>query len=236
MINFLRLQVCSGANSIHLASHRMQCSAPSDHHDLMSVASKVLKVKEKKRRGLFPLRGNLRLLVDDADAASAELRRALEFARENGSWIFKTGPARMEQTSFVVSTNRNTAVTGSDAVSAKNNFVLELGELTHSDVTSVYHMGLGNYFSQFEVEVSMHVERLIKASVVINRLGRFSFSMQKNSNVINGLRRADKDCQDTQGELVGLWIHEIRRTYREEGAWGRGQLLLTWCLEHRTGG
>lgn len=190
----------------------------------MKVASKVLKVKEKKRRGLFPLRGNLRLLVDDADATSAEFRTALDFVRENGSWIFKRGPVRLEQTSLVVSTGRGAAV-GSDAVSAKNNFVLELGELEHSDVTSVYHMALGDYFAQFEVEVSMHVKRLIKASVVINRMGRFS--MQKNSNVINGLLRADKDCQDTERELVGLWIHEVRRTYRE-GQVAGDNVLLTW--------
>lgn len=202
----------------------MQCSAPFGHHDLMKVASKVLKVKEKKRRGLFPLRGNLRLLVDDADATSAEFRTALDFVRENGSWIFKRGPVRLEQTSLVVSTGRGAAV-GSDAVSAKNNFVLELGELEHSDVTSVYHMALGDYFAQFEVEVSMHVKRLIKASVVINRMGRFS--MQKNSNVINGLLRADKDCQDTERELVGLWIHEVRRTYRE-GQVAGDNVLLTW--------
>ena len=203
---------CSGAIYTNII-HHIQCSAPFGHHDLMKVASKVLKVKEKKQRGLFPLRGNLRLLVDDADAASAEFRRALEFARENGSWIFKRGAMRLEQTSFVVSTSRGATVAGSDAVSAKNNFVLELGELDHSDVTSVYHVALGDYFAQFELEVGMHVKRLIKASVAINRMR--AFSMHKNSNVINGLLRADKDCQDTEGELVGLWIHEVRRTYRE---------------------
>ena len=182
----------------------------------MRAAAKVVKVRERKQRSLFPLRGNLRLLVDDADAASAELARALEFARENGSWIFKRGPMRLEQTSFVVSTGRGGAGAGSDAVSAKNNFVLELCELNDADVTSIYRVALGNYFAQFEIEVSKHVKRLIKASVAINRMAGFSFSMHKNSNVIHGLLRADKDCQDTEGELVGLWIHEVRRTYREE--------------------
>ena len=216
---------CSGAIYTNII-HHIQCSAPFGHHDLMKVASKVLKVKEKKQRGLFPLRGNLRLLVDDADAASAEFRRALEFARENGSWIFKRGAMRLEQTSFVVSTSRGAAVAGSDAVSAKNNFVLELGELDDSDVTSVYQVALGDYFAQFEVEVSMHVKRLIRASAVINRM-HGSFSMHKNSNVINGLLRADKDCQDTEGELTGLLIHEIRRTYRNGGA---SRALGTTCF------
>ena len=184
----------------------------------MQVASKVVKVKEKKQRSLFPLRGNLRLLVDDADVAGAEFAKALEFARENESWMFRKGPMRLERTCFVVSTSGGAT---SDAVSAKNNFVLEVGELGEDDVTAVYQTALGDFFAPFEVEVSMHVKRLVKASVVINRTAG-AFSMQKNSNIINGLLRADKDCQDTEGELTSLWIHEVRRTYRD-GLSGGGE-------------
>ena len=113
-------------------------------------------------------------------------------------------------------------------MSAKNNFVIEVGELGEDDVTAVYQKALGDFFAPFEVEVSMHVKRLIKASVAINRTAG-AFSMQKNSNIINGLLRADKDCQDTEGELTSLWIHEVRRTYRD-GLSGGGEAEI--CISY----
>jgi hypothetical protein len=146
-----------------------------------------------------------RLLLDDIDDAPDELRVAIDFIRQNGTWITSKGPVRLEKTAFV--TTATSRGCGSVAVAAGNNFVLNMCALDDDDVTNIFRQALGDYFVPFEVEIHFHVQRLIRASVAINRAAAGGFPVQNNSNIIKGLLRANKDCQEcVSNQSKCIWI------------------------------
>ncbi len=114
-----------------------------------------------------------------------------------------------------------------------------MSDLDADDLVSIFRQQLGDFFIPFEVEIHFHLEKLIRASVALNRAevaNRLAFPFQCNARIITGLFRSNKDCQvsailmlkglstsyiihvcmhskDTEAELTKMWIHEVRRTY-----------------------
>ena len=186
------------------------------HQDIVRTIQWAMIRKENSRNDLYPLRGSLRMFIDDVNTSCDHVREAVNFLSKHRQWLFGNGPVNLNQMTIMSTIERDSLI-----YTNGKNYVLKMSELGQKDMTSIFSQQLSEHFENFEVEIHFHMKKLVKASVFINNMHLGSskrpfFPLQDSLKIVHGLLRARRDCQDTPLEMSNLWIHEVLRTYRDK--------------------